>query len=43
MYDYVKKCNSLGGVVTIDVALYDDGHIDWGQYEILKKLGELRK
>jgi len=43
MYDYVKKCNSLGGIVTIDAALYDDGHIDWGQYEILKKLGELRK
>ncbi len=43
MYHYVKKCNELGGVVSIDTFLYDDGHIDWGQYEILKKLGELRK
>lgn len=43
MVDYVKKCNAKGGVVSIDTALFDDGHIDWGQYEILKKLGELRK
>jgi len=43
MYEYVKKCNSLGGVVSIETGLFDDGHIDWGQYEILKKLGELRK
>lgn len=43
MYDYVKKCNKFGGVVSIDAYLYDDGHLDWGQYEILKRLGELRK
>ncbi|MBR3943210.1 MAG: alpha-L-fucosidase [Clostridia bacterium] len=43
MVDYVKKCNDLGGVVSIDAFLYDDGHIDWGQYEILKQIGELRK
>ena len=43
MVQYVKKCNEKGGVVSIDVSLFDDGHIDWGQYEILKKLGELRK
>lgn len=43
MMDYIKKVNEKGGVVSIDTCLYDDGHIDWGQYEILKKLGELRK
>lgn len=42
MYNYVKKCNEVGGVVSVDVCLFDDGHIDWGQYEILKKLGTLR-
>ena len=43
MMDYIKKVNEKGGVVSIDTCLYDDGHIDWGQYEILKKLGKLRK
>lgn len=43
MVDYVRKCNEFGGVVSIDAYLYDDGHIDWGQYEVLKKIGELRK
>ena len=41
--DYVTRCNQRGGVVSIDTCLFDDGHIDWGQYEILKQLGELRK
>lgn len=43
MTEYVQKCNGRGGVVSIDTCLFDDGHIDWGQYEVLKKVGELRK
>ncbi len=43
LYNYVKSCNEKGGVVTIDTCLFDDGHIDWGQYEILKRLSDLRR
>lgn len=42
LYNYVKSCNEKGGIVTIDVCTFIDGHIDWGQYEILKKLSDLR-
>ena len=36
--DYITKVNNLGGVVTIDVGLYRDGHIDPVQIETLKKM-----
>jgi hypothetical protein len=38
MKDYMGKVNSKGGVVTIDVALYRDGHIDPEQLELLKSI-----
>jgi hypothetical protein len=38
MRDYVKKVNDKGGVVTIDVALYRDGHIGAEQMAVLKQL-----
>ena len=42
LYNYVKGCNEKGGIVTLDVCTFTDGHIDWGQYEILKHLADLR-
>jgi alpha-L-fucosidase len=36
--DYLSKVNAIGGVVTIDVALYRDGHIDPEQLAVLKAL-----
>ena len=42
LYDYIKKCNEKGGVVTIDFCMFDDCKFDWGQYEILKRLSSLR-
>jgi hypothetical protein len=41
MRDYVKKVNDKGGVVTIDVALYRDGHIGAEQMAVLKALKDL--
>jgi alpha-L-fucosidase len=41
MRDYVKKVNDKGGVVTIDVALYRDGHIGTEQMAVLKALKDL--
>jgi hypothetical protein len=40
MRDYVRKVNAVGGVVTIDVALYRDGHIDPEQRRLLSHLNE---
>ncbi len=36
--EYVKACNARGGVVSIDVYLFDDGSIDKGQLEVLKQI-----
>ena len=36
---YVGKCNEKGGIVTFDVCLYRDGHIDPMQTEQLKTVG----
>jgi len=36
--DYVTKVNAAGGVVTIDVGLYRDGHIDPAQIETLREM-----
>lgn len=41
MYDYVTKVNQLGGVVSIDVALFRDGSLDAGQVETLRLLKDL--
>ncbi len=41
MVNYVKEVNRRGGAVTIDVALYRDGHIDPEQLELLKQLKEI--
>ena len=38
MKDYVARVNAAGGVVTIDVALYRDGHLDPAQVEALKAI-----
>lgn len=39
MLDYIKKVNSAGGVVTVDIALYRDGSFDPAQAELLKYVG----
>ncbi len=41
MADYIKEVNRRGGVVSIDAALYRDGHIDPEQLELLKTLKEI--
>lgn len=41
MKEYVRKCNEKGGVVTIDVCLYRDGHIDEAQIETLKHIDKI--
>lgn len=38
MKDYVRKVNAVGGAVTIDVALYRDGHLDPEQMALLKNI-----
>ena len=40
MRDYVRRVNERGGAVTIDVALYRDGHLDPEQVELLRTLGD---
>jgi len=42
MRDYVAKVNGRGGVVTVDVCMFRDGHIDKEQLEALKHLKDLR-
>lgn len=42
LIDYVQKVNMHGGVVTIDVCTFRDGTVDFGQFEILKCLGQCR-
>ncbi len=42
MHDYVKKVIENEGVVTIDVCMYRDGHIDKPQYDVLYALRDLR-
>jgi hypothetical protein len=41
MQNYVRQVNERGGVVTIDVALYRDGHIGAEQLAVLKALKDL--
>jgi hypothetical protein len=41
MRDYVRRVTERGGVVTIDVALYRDGHIGAEQLAVLKALKDL--
>ena len=36
--DYVAKVNQVGGVVTIDMALYHDGSLDPKQLEFMSKV-----
>lgn len=38
MREYVRKVNEKGGVVTIDIALYRDGHTDDDQINLLKQI-----
>jgi hypothetical protein len=40
---YVSGCNKVGGVVSIDLLLYRDGHIDEKQIDCLKAMNELMK
>jgi hypothetical protein len=40
---YVKQVNALGGVVSMDVCMYRDGHIDPDQIRVLKMLASLRR
>ena len=42
MRDYVKKVNERGGVVTVDVCMFRDGHIDKEQLSVLGHLKDLR-
>ena len=39
MRRYVACVNRLGGVVSIDCALYRDGKMDPAQYEVLREIG----
>ena len=39
MRDYVRRVNEKGGVVTVDVALYRDGHLDPAQVDTLSAIG----
>ena len=41
MRDYVKKVNDLGGVVSIDIAIFRDGSFDLGQVETLRLLKDI--
>jgi len=41
MHDYVKDVYERGGVVTIDICAYRDGHIDPVQAEVLRALKDL--
>ena len=38
MHDYVENVYNLGGVVTMDICVYRDGHIDPVQLEVLSHL-----
>ena len=38
--DYVSRVNELGGVVTIDVCMFRDGHIDGEQMNVLRALSK---
>lgn len=42
MRDYVTKVNERGGVVTIDVCMFRDGHIDKEQMNVLRELKNIR-
>ena len=42
MRDYVEKVHERGGVVTIDLCMYRDGHIDGDQMDVIRALKDLR-
>ena len=42
MRDYVNAVNAKNGIVTIDIAIFDDATFDLGQIEVLKKLKDIR-
>ena len=43
MREYVTKVNERGGVVTVDVCMFRDGHIDKDQMKVLRALKDIRK
>ncbi len=42
LLQYVRQVNALGGVVSLDVCMYRDGHIDPDQLRVLRLLGSVR-
>jgi len=38
MYDYVDKIHRVGGIITLDICAYRDGHIDEEQMRVLRLL-----
>lgn len=40
MIDYVRKVNQAGGVVTIDIKIWNDGSFDPEQLAFLRKMGK---
>lgn len=40
--NYVKTVNEKGGVVSIDIAIFRDGSLDYAQVEVLKSIKDLR-
>lgn len=42
LMQYLRQVNACGGVLTLDVCLYRDGHLDVDQLRVLKMLGNLR-
>ena len=40
--EYVKTCNARGGVVSIDLFLFDDGSFDKAQLEVVRQIEDLR-
>ncbi|MCL2814791.1 MAG: hypothetical protein FWD23_09350 [Oscillospiraceae bacterium] len=42
MRDYITKVNGRGGVVTVDVCMFRDGHIDEDQMNVLRALRDIR-
>jgi hypothetical protein len=43
MADYIRKCNTNGGVVSIDVCLFRDGSIETSHLESLKGISRRLK
>lgn len=43
LMQYIRQVNTCGGVVSLDVCLFRDGHIDPDQMRVLKMLGNVRR